>query len=45
MLLEHKVALIRGGARGIGGLEARMSAQDGAKIVIGDMLGGGLTAQ
>ena len=38
MRLENKVALISGGARGMGAVEARMFAQEGAKVVIGDVL-------
>ena len=38
MRLENKVALISGGARGQGALEARMFAQEGAKVVFGDIL-------
>ena len=38
MRLEGKVALISGGARGMGATEARMFAQAGAKVVIGDVL-------
>jgi len=38
MRLENKVALISGGARGMGAAEARMFAQEGAKVVIGDVL-------
>ena len=38
MRLENKVALISGGARGIGADEARIFAAEGAKIVIGDVL-------
>ena len=38
MRLENKVALISGGARGMGAVEARMFAQEGAKVVIGDLL-------
>ena len=38
MRLENKVALISGGARGMGAVEARMFAQEGAKVVFGDLL-------
>ena len=38
MRLENKVALISGGARGMGAAEARMFAAEGAKVVIGDVL-------
>ena len=38
MRLEGKVAIISGGARGMGAAEARMFAQEGAKVVIGDLL-------
>jgi len=38
MRLENKVALISGGARGMGAAEARMFAREGAKVVIGDLL-------
>ena len=38
MRLESKVALISGGARGMGAVEARMFANEGAKVVIADML-------
>lgn len=38
MRLENKVALISGGARGMGAAEARMFAREGAKVVIGDVL-------
>ena len=38
MRVAGKVALISGGARGIGGASARLLAQEGAAVVIGDLL-------
>ena len=38
MRLEGKVALISGGARGMGAAEARMFAREGASVTIGDLL-------
>ena len=37
MRLEGKVAIISGGARGMGATEARIFAKEGAKVVFGDM--------
>src|SRR5213083_2278510 len=39
MRLAGKVAVISGGARGMGAAEARMFAREGASVVIGDILG------
>ena len=37
MRMENKIALISGGARGMGAAEARLFAREGAKVVIGDL--------
>ena len=38
MRVDNKMALISGGARGMGAVEAKMFVQEGAKVVIGDVL-------
>jgi NAD(P)-dependent dehydrogenase (short-subunit alcohol dehydrogenase family) len=38
MRLQRKVALISGGARGMGAVEARLFAKEGAQVSIGDVL-------
>lgn len=38
MRLENKVALISGGARGMGAVEAQLFVNEGGRVVIGDIL-------
>src|SRR5262245_7276445 len=38
MRLAGKIALISGGARGMGAVEAKLFAREGAKLVVGDVL-------
>ncbi len=40
MRLQGKVAFISGGARGMGAVEARLLAREGARVAIGDVLEG-----
>ena len=40
MRLQDKVALVTGGARGMGETEARLFASEGATVVIADVLAG-----
>ena len=39
MRLEDKVAIVTGAAHGMGEAEARLFAQQGAKVVVADVLG------
>jgi hypothetical protein len=39
MRLEDKVAIVTGAAHGMGEAEARLFAQEGAKVVVADVLG------
>ncbi|MGA7868990.1 MAG: SDR family NAD(P)-dependent oxidoreductase, partial [Stellaceae bacterium] len=39
MRLEDKVAIVAGAAHGMGEAEARLFAQEGAKVVVADVLG------
>ena len=45
MRLESKVAFISGGARGMGAVEARLFAREGAKVAIGDVLDDGQSVE
>ena len=38
MRLSDKVAIVSGGASGMGAATARLFAQEGAKVVVADML-------
>ena len=38
MRLQGKVALISGGSRGMGAVEAALFVKEGAKVVVGDVL-------
>ena len=38
MRVEHKVALISGGARGMGAAEAKLFATERANVVVGNVL-------
>jgi NAD(P)-dependent dehydrogenase (short-subunit alcohol dehydrogenase family) len=39
MRLEDKIAIVTGAAHGMGEAEARLFAQEGAKVVVADVLG------
>jgi NAD(P)-dependent dehydrogenase (short-subunit alcohol dehydrogenase family) len=40
MRLKDKVAIVTGGAHGMGEAEARLFAAEGAKVIVADILGG-----